>query len=75
MVLVRKDWKFKMMPHQLRVVDEKKDLDDKIEKLMLFIRTPTFEAVDSDEQSRLRIQLSTMIAYGTVLGERIAHFA
>ena len=63
-----------MLPQQQRVVDEKIDLDAKIEKLMTFLEESVFDELDHGEQSRLRIQLEVMKAYGTVLGERIAHF-
>lgn len=63
-----------MLPHQQRVVDEKRDLDQKILSLMRFMTTKTFEGLDNGEQSRLRIQFSAMQTYGTALGERIAHF-
>jgi hypothetical protein len=63
-----------MLPHQQRVVDEKIDLDAKIEKLMTFLTTSVFDGLDNGEKSRLRIQLDAMGTYSTVLGERIAHF-
>jgi hypothetical protein len=63
-----------VLPHQQRVVDEKRELDEKIEKLMQFLTTGLFDGLDSGEKSRLRIQLAAMQAYGTALGERIAHF-
>lgn len=63
-----------MLPHQQRVVDEKSDLDAKIEKLITFLTTSVFDGLDNGEKSRLRIQLDAMGTYSTVLGERIAHF-
>lgn len=63
-----------MQPHQERVVTEKRELDEKLEKLHGFFRSSTFVNVHSAEQSRLRIQSSIMEAYSTVLGERIAAF-
>lgn len=67
-----------MKAHEERVVVEKKELDDKIEKLGNFILglddNRIFETLPEGEQSRLRIQLQLMGAYSTVLGERIAAF-
>ena len=63
-----------LQPHQERVVTEKKELDEKLEKLQSFFKSPTFFNVHSAEQSRLRIQYSIMEAYSTVLGERISQF-
>ncbi len=64
-----------MQPFQARVVDEKRELDSKIDKLSDFIdMSGQFEKLDEGEQSRLRIQKACMKAYSTALGERIAHF-
>lgn len=63
-----------MKPYQERVIEEKQGLDSRIERLTAFIYTHVFESLDDAEQSRMRIQLSIMQAYATVLGERIAHF-
>ena len=63
-----------MLPHQQRVAEEKRELDIRIEKLMLFLTTELFDGLDDGEKSRLRIQLSAMETYGMALGERIAHF-
>lgn len=41
-----------------RILDEKNDLDDKIEKLSVFIATSSiFIALDSKEQHNLRLQI------------------
>ena len=38
------------LPHQQRVIDEKKELDDKATKLSQFIGTnPMFETLDAEE--------------------------
>lgn len=63
-----------MLPYQQRVVEEKQELDTRIEKLMAFMTTNVFDGLDNGEKSRLRIQLAAMQTYGTALGERIAHF-
>lgn len=64
-----------MQPHQLRVVDEKAELDKKLEALGVFIeQNAFFDGLDDAEKSRLRIQRCVMESYSTILGERIAAF-
>ncbi len=63
-----------MQPHQERVVTEKKELDEKLEKLKTFLNGKTFQTLPEDEQSRLRIQSNLMRQYSDILGERIAAF-
>lgn len=63
-----------MLTYQQRVVEEKQELDAKIERLMEFLTTNIFDGLDKGEKSRLRIQLAAMETYGTALGERIAYF-
>lgn len=64
-----------MQPHQERVVTEKKELDEKREKLTAFTFTDTFKALPKEEQERLNRQHGIMEQYSNVLGERIAAFA
>lgn len=61
-------------PHQQRVVDEKSELDGKLEKLQLFFSSVTFIGLSGAEQSRLQAQAGVMRAYSFILGERIAAF-
>ena len=63
-----------MQPHQKRVVEEKEELDSKLEKLGDFCNTPIFHSLDSAEQSRLNRQYLIMELYAQVLSERIAAF-
>ena len=63
-----------MQPHQMRVVIEKQDLDDKIEKLSIFIKGPIYTSLAGAEQLRLNNQFAYMVAYSNCLGERIAAF-
>jgi|GEM_PF-3747363 uncharacterized protein YdcH (DUF465 family) len=64
-----------MQPHQERVVDEKRELDEKIKKLEDFIiNGSVFETLDKYEQERLRQQIWFMDAYSNTLGHRIAAF-
>lgn len=63
-----------MQPHQQRVVTEKQELDEKLEKLSAFLGTETFRGLDEAEQLRLIRQEERMGEYSDVLGERIAAF-
>lgn len=63
-----------LFPHQHRVVLEKQDLDDKLQKLMSFISSPAFIVLDAEERRRLEEQALHMTNYSRVLGERIAAF-
>jgi hypothetical protein len=64
-----------LQPHQQRVVDEKRDLDERLQKLMTFTCTPTFAALPRAERDRLADQADIMAKYSEVLGMRIAAFA
>lgn len=63
-----------MQAYQQRVIEEKQELDAKRDKLGQFIDSPQFLAADSEEQKRLKLQRTFMLAYSNVLGERIEAF-
>lgn len=64
-----------LKPFQQRVVDEKKELDVKIDNLKKFIaESPTFKTLPVEEQARMQSQYYAMTRYSDVLGERIAAF-
>ena len=64
-----------MKPHQQRVLDECKELVDRLEKLTDFIaNNPLFGELPKDEQERLRAQSSVMKVYAEILFRRIAAF-
>lgn len=63
-----------MEAHQERVITEKADLDEKIEKLRAFFTTSLFGGLDGEEQDRLSRQFGYMCSYSAVLGERIMVF-
>ena len=63
-----------MEAHQERVVTEKKELDENIEKLNTFTDGDFFKTLPLMEQSRLARQLHAMTTYSEILGERIAEF-
>ncbi len=60
--------------HQERVVIEKDQLDERLEKLLAFRRSERFQEVPVAEQLRLDRQLHIMRKYSAVLDERIAAF-
>lgn len=62
-------------PHQQRVLDEKRELDERLSKLDAFILdNPLYLQLPADEQDRLSRQSKAMAAYSDILGERIACF-
>lgn len=63
-----------MEVHQLRVVNERFDLNEKIEKLTNFFDTETYQGLDHSEQRRLIKQQGIMIEYRDVLDSRIEAF-
>lgn len=64
-----------MEEYQLRVVEEKKELDDKIEKLDDFISSKVFlKNVSSTQQDLLLLQHQWMSNYSKVLELRIKDF-
>jgi hypothetical protein len=65
-----------MQPHQQRVVDEKKELDEKLDKLKSFIETSQiFSGLPSDERKRLGRQFDVMAEYSSILSQRILAFS
>ena len=64
-----------LQPHQIRVVQEKADLDEKIVKLKAFLdNVEAHKHLGSDELIRLSCQLAMMNGYSNILGDRIAAF-
>lgn len=63
-----------MLPHQERVIAEKKELDERGNKLDQFILSEKFGTLPAAEQERMKRQLEIMGKYSEVLGERIAAF-
>lgn len=59
-------------PHQVRVIHEKAELDDKAASLARFFESKVFVALADDERDRLRAQWSAMGVYSSILGDRIA---
>ena len=68
-----------MEDYQKRVIDEKAELDAKLEKLQTFlVKQFHFNAeemeITSDELNRLKRQAEVMAEYSKILGERIEAF-
>lgn len=61
-------------PHQQRVLDEKRELDDRLQKLVAFFSNPIFHGLPESEQIRLERQAVAMRTYSEILSERIAAF-
>lgn len=63
-----------MTDYQERVANEKKELDDKLERLTVFMCSDRCEALPPDERVRMRRQRNAMLEYSKILGERITAF-
>jgi hypothetical protein len=63
-----------LQPFQGRVVIEREDLHQKIERLAAFVTTPLYEKLDIKEKDRLQDQLIAMRKYESILDERIKAF-
>lgn len=65
-----------MEDFQERVVDEKKELDEKIKKLGAFLSADKFKSIClcSWEAGRLEKQYHAMVLYSGILNERIINF-
>lgn len=63
------------LPHQQRVIDEKRDLDEKRTKLLEFIQnSPIYATLNESDQTLLTEQFEVMTHYSVILGSRIEHF-
>lgn len=63
-----------MQAHQERVVAERAELDDKMDKLSKFLDTNTYYNLSEGEKGRLVEQLGIINQYRDVLDRRIAAF-
>jgi hypothetical protein len=63
-----------LAPHQARVLNEKLDLDEKLNKLADFLQTPMFASLDVAERNRLILQRHAMELYSGILSQRVAAF-
>ena len=63
-----------LKPHQIRVVDELRELTTKILALMNFREADACKALSHEEQVRLHTQQAYMIGYADILTKRIKAF-
>jgi hypothetical protein len=63
-----------LQPHQQRVVSEKTELDERLNKLLAFTSTPIYLTLPKPDRDLLLEQAGYMQAYSNVLGQRIAAF-
>lgn len=63
-----------MQPFQQRVLDEKRELEEKIQKLDTFRESETFKTLDEDDQELLNRQVHYMVGYWNALVARIDRF-
>lgn len=62
-------------PHQQRVVDEHRELGEKLSKLNAFLASsPIFASLDKVDRNLLEIQQSLMESYHKILWHRICRF-
>lgn len=54
-----------------RLIDEKQQLDEKIQKLGTFIKGEHFSGIEKVQQSLLKTQHAIMVSYSDVLSERL----
>jgi len=59
---------------QKRVLEEKVELDSRLEQLQSFLRGDIFACLPDDDQSRLERQAIIMAKYSSILRERIHYF-
>jgi len=60
--------------HQHRIINEKSDVDCRIQELTDFMRLSLFVSLPLQEQGRLHRQLRAMREYSSILAERIEAF-
>lgn len=60
--------------YQERVIEEKNQLDEKLNKLRIFFYSDVFKGLDPEEQARLRFQELIMKSYSEILHQRIEAF-
>ena len=63
-----------MQPHEQRVLDEKAELDARLERLRTFMASHVFKSLDNLQRDLMSRQASYMAAYSPTLAERIATF-
>ena len=64
-----------LLPHQIRVVAEKRELDERLQRLVVFMGTATFAELPEAERARMTRQRDVMTELSAVLGDRIDAFS
>ena len=64
-----------MQPHEQRVVDERNELEGKINKIWEFIGGDIWQSLNKVDQDLLAIQHNAMTAYSATLSARISRFS
>lgn len=64
-----------MKLYQQRVLEEKAQVDERLEKLLAFIKGDEFKGIDEHEKMLLRMQADSMWNYSYTLGARIKRFS
>ena len=64
-----------MIEFQQRVIDEKKELDIKLSKLIDFQGNIIFKGLTQEDKKLLKSQVTAMKKYSDILGKRIACYA
>lgn len=62
------------LPHQQRVIEEHKDLRERRLKLVAFLESPAFAALDVAERNRMQKQQQLMYELERVLQARVSNF-
>lgn len=60
--------------YQQRVLKERQELDERIDKLTAFMQAPDFQKVDAMERFLMQVQLQGMTTYQTALDARVRHW-
>lgn len=63
-----------MYDYQERVIKEKQELDAKLDKLAVFLKSVRLKTMSEDEQERMHRQFVIMNEYSEILDERIKFF-
>ena len=64
-----------MSDFKTRLLEEQDQLDEKREKLSMFMNGDNFKDIPEIQQSLLKAQYSVMTSYSLILGERISKLA
>lgn len=62
-------------PHQQRVVAESKQLEDRLNKLQIFLRTDLYAGLPEEDRELLKMQADAMALYLGIINTRVAKFS